>query len=377
MTPGTDVLIVGGGIIGLAIGYESARAGLSVRLFEKGEPGCEASSASAGMLGAQLDTERDDPNFRLDLASRHLYPAFIRRVTEQGGIDPDYRTAGSLVIARTPDDQRRLDRCMAFQQGQGLRAERLDGAGLRRMEPAITSDASGAIFLPDDGSVDGARLTRGLRLAAERAGVVVQPGSEVGRLLTRGGRTVGVEAAGVIFEAGAVVIAAGAWSGAIGGDGLQPPATHPVRGQIVCRAAPSPLLRHTLIGSGFYVVPRSDGRHLIGSTMERVGFDRRVTDEAVASLNASATSLAPCLADAPQQASWAGLRPSTDDGLPAIGPGPIPGLYYACGHLRHGILQAPITARIMVRLLRGDDPGIDVTAFDPRRFARCAERTGS
>jgi glycine oxidase len=187
-------------------------------------------------------------------------------------------------------------------------------------------------------------------------------------LLSKNRRVVGAEVAGEVWVSGTVVMAAGAWSGAIEGEAITPPPTSPVKGQIVCLEAEPATLRHLLWTTGLYLVPRGDGRIVIGSTSERIGFDRSVTAGTLSSLIDCAVALLPALSGASFHSAWAGLRPAVPDGLPVIGPGAVPGLQYACGHFRHGILLAPITARIIVRLLRGENPEFDLAPFDPRRF---------
>ncbi|PYS96838.1 MAG: glycine oxidase ThiO [Acidobacteria bacterium] len=366
MPRSADVIVVGGGIIGLSIAREAARNGLAVRLFERGQPGCEASSAAAGMLCPQLDAEASDPLLALGLASRDLYPGFARDVRDESGTDPCLMDHGTLRVAAGPEGLSLLDRLHAFQRSAGLPAERLDAREARRMEGALGGGVEGALFLPEDRSIDNARLVSALAVAAARAGALIHAGCPVTGLRMEGGRVVGVEAGAEAHAAGAVVIAAGAWSGEIAGGGLAPVPAAPVRGQMVC--VRSSAVRNAVAGDACYLVPRGDGRLLVGSTMERVGFDKSVTAEAVARLTAAAIDLVPALRDAAFLQAWAGLRPASGDELPVIGSGPAAGLWYACGHLRNGILLAPITALVIVRLLRGESPGIDLTPFDPRRF---------
>jgi glycine oxidase len=253
-----------------------------------------------------------------------------------------------------------------------MAVERLDGAALRIAEPALTENVRGGLLLPREWSLDPVLLARALHLAAERAGVSVLGGREVERLVFERGRVTGaVTVSGERHAARAVVVAAGAWSGLIGGGGLVPPPSEPVRGQIVCFRAPG-LLRRVVAGGGYYLVPRGDGRILAGSTMERAGFDRSVTGSGLATLLAAARALVPSLAEAAVDSAWAGLRPAAPDGLPVIGAGPVAGLSYACGHLRNGIVLTPITAVAVTRLILGRDPGVDLSAFDPQRFRGAA-----
>src|SRR6267143_2781176 len=232
--PIDDVIVVGGGIIGLAIAREAACAGMRVRLLESGEIGREASSAAAGLLGPQLGADHPDPLLSLCLASRDLYPAFVREVAEESGIDPALLEEGTLVVARCGSDVEALDRQCAFQRSIGLSAERLRGEALRRLEPSVNEEWAEGLYLPRDRSVDSALLVRGLERAAERRGARLRRGARVARLVVESGRVVGVQARGDRVSAGAVVIAAGAWSEEIAGAGVPALPSHPVRGQIVC-----------------------------------------------------------------------------------------------------------------------------------------------
>ncbi len=366
----SDVVVVGGGIIGLAVAREAARAGMAVRLLERGQTGSEASSAAAGMLAPQIEAEAAHPLLSLCLAARDLYPAFVRAVRSESGVDPALLEGGTLVLARDAEGVAALDRRYVYQRSLGLDVERLSGDELQRLEPGIVSGLAGGLLLPRDWSIDNVLLLRALHLSAVSAGARVQPGVCVTGLVVERGKVRGVESELGRFLARAVVIAAGAWSGMIPGHGIPPVPTHPVRGQMLCLGRTEPAPTRALFTEGCYLVPRSDGRLLVGSTMERVGFDTHVTAEALGRLLSAALSLVPSLRGATFRSAWAGLRPATDDGLPAIGPGPLPGLLYACGHLRNGILLAPITARIIVRLVRGEEPGCDLVPFDPSRLAR-------
>lgn len=361
-------MVVGGGAIGLSIAREAARSGLAVRLLERGRIGGEATGASAGILAAQLEAHEPGPLLSLSLRSRDLYPQFLRDLEAESGVDVDARTDGALAVALDATGAEEIERTYRFQRDAALPVERLDGASLRALEPALSPRTLCGLLLPREWSLDPTVLAGALRIAAERAGVLVLPGEEARRLLVGHGRVTGVvTAAGERHAAGSVVVAAGAWSGLLGGEGMRPPPSEPIRGQIVCFAAPG-LVRHVLAGGGYYLVPRGDGRIVAGSTMERAGFDRGVTEEGLETLRGAARALVPRLGQAAIQASWAGLRPAAPDGLPVIGAGPLAGLYYACGHLRNGIVLTPITALIVARLVRGLDAGVDLGPFDPARF---------
>ncbi|MFQ5877806.1 MAG: glycine oxidase ThiO [Acidobacteriota bacterium] len=377
MSAHTDVVVIGGGIIGLSIAREAARAGLSARLLETRRPGGEASGAAAGMLMPHVEAEHPGPLQDLGARSYELYGGFVEEIREESGVDPGFARRGTIQPARSAEEASALEARGAILRAAALRFERLNGSEARRLEPGLTDRIEGALFYPDDASLDCTLLMRGLHLAAARAGVQVHAGEPATGLTVERGRVVGVEAGGVRYGAATVVVAAGAWSGAIGGGGLRGPSTHPVRGQILCLDPVDSPPHHILYTGSHYLVRRGDGRILAGSTMERVGFDARVTAEGVATLSRAALSLMPALSSATFEAAWAGLRPATDDGLPAIGPGSAPGLLYACGHLRHGILLAPITAQIVLALLREEPQEIDLGPFDPRRLAGGRGRTGS
>jgi glycine oxidase len=364
-----DLLVAGGGIIGLAIAREAARAGLRVTLADAGEPGGEASSAAAGLLSPRLESGGAGPWLDLGLRSRDLYPDFAAAVSSESGLDPGLALDGVLEVARGPEEDATLAARREAQRALAPPAEPLAGAALRLLEPALADDVSAALLLPGDGAVDNAILVRGLAIAARRAGARILPRTRVLHIRLAGGAVAGAQTEAGPLRAGAAVIAAGAWSSRIGTGNLPPVPTHPVRGQIVAlRAAPG-LLKRPLHAADCYLVPRADGRVLVGSTMELAGFDRSTTPRALAALHAAAAALVPALARAPVDSAWAGLRPATADGLPAIGPGWARGLYYATGHLRNGILLAPLTARAVVRMVQGSDPGIDLGAVSPRRYS--------
>ncbi len=368
----TDVLVIGGGIVGLCIAREAAVAGLSARLIERGEPGCGASDAAAGMLMPHVECENASPLLSLALAGHRIYPEFVERVSGESGIDPHLLGDGGLLLARDRDETAALERRASFYRDAGLRVEILTHGDLRRHEPGLSGDIEGGLLLPDEASVDNVLLVRGLHRAALRAGARVETGVVVTRLSLEGGRVNGVMTGAGRRDAGVVVVAAGAWSGGIGAETLPSPPTHPVRGQMVSLRPSGTPFRRILAAGSLYLVRRHDGRILIGSTMERAGFDARTTASAVDSLIARAVALVPALGEASFEGAWAGLRPATEDGLPAIGPGAAPGLLYATGHLRHGILLAPITARLIVQSLRGEDPDCDLAPFHPRRLLPAA-----
>ena len=362
-----DVVVVGGGVIGLAIAREAAGSRMRVVLLERGEPGGEATGASAGMLAAQFEAHEPGPLLTLSLRSRALYPEFVRGLEADAGMPVDLRREGALVAALDEAEHRTLSETAAAQRRMGLDVEILGADEIRRLEPAITERAAGGIRLPHEHTVDPRLLAAALRRAAERAGAEIRSGSDVTGLVAEAGRVSGVRVSGSPdIAAREVVVAAGAWAGSLGVPGFPSPPSEPVRGQMLCFSAPD-LVRHVVASEEVYLVPRSDGRLMAGSTMERVGFDRSVTAEGMARIATAALRLVPRLAAAPFHSAWAGLRPAAPDGLPVIGRAG-PGLLYACGHLRNGIVLTPITAKVIGSLLRGENPGGEAAPFDPRRF---------
>ena len=363
-----DVLIVGGGVIGLAVAREAARSGLSVRLLERGAPGGEATGASAGMLAAQLETHEPGPLLALALASRALYPAFLRALERETGESVDLRREGALVVALDEAEREAMARSASAQRRMGLDVKTLDAVEIRALEPAVSAEIRGGMHLPHEHTVDPRRLAETLRRAAEAAGAEIRAGCEAAGVIMERGTARGVRLAGGTDQrAREVVVAAGAWAGALEAEGIVVPPSEPVRGQMLCFAAPG-LVRHVVASEEVYLVPRSDGRLLAGSTMERAGYDRSVTAAGLARIAAAAIRLVPGLGAAAFHSAWAGLRPGAPDGLPVLGRA-APGLLYACGHLRNGIVLTPITAAIIGRLLREEAPGVDLTPFDPGRFA--------
>lgn len=364
-----DSVVIGGGVMGSAIGLHLARAGQKVLVLEKSVPGAEASSAAGGILGAQIEGEEDGPVFRLCLASREAWPAFAAEVAEASGVELDFRPCGVLQVGFSQDDLAPLQKKAAWQLQADLPVEELGADELRRLEPGLGPEVVGGLHFPKDLQVDPRQLARALPVAAERAGAHFRQ-AVVERIRVEDGRATGVQLQDGEVHAGAVVVAAGAWTSLVEGTGLPAEAVQPVRGQML-RLAPRRLsLGRIVFGPRGYLVPRVDGTVLAGSTMERVGYDKRVTAGGIQSILSLALRLAPDLADAELCESWSGLRPAPADGLPLVGEAAIPGLYVASGHHRNGILLTPETARLVARTVVGGSEPEELRPFSPRRFAR-------
>ncbi len=370
MSSTSDVVVVGGGVMGCTIALELASAGVGVVVLEKSVPGAEASSAAAGMLGAQLEAHAPGPFLDLSVASRALFPRMAERLRELTGIDVEYRRSGVLRVATREDELDALRELADWQARSGLDAAVLDAASAREAEPELAGAILGGVFFREDGRVDPPKYLRALRIAAERLGARFATGNMVRRVRVEGDRARGVELeSGAVVSASHVIVAAGSWSGLVEGATLEGGKVRPARGQIVELSAPMPPLRHVLWGPGAYLSPRDDGRVLVGSTLEFVGFQRGVTAGAVAKLLSAAIDLVPCLERADLGRAWSSFRPHTADLLPILGPTSIPGLLLATGHYRNGILLSPITAQIVAKLVAGSAPPVDLTPFLPRPLA--------
>ena len=361
------VIIVGGGIMGLAIAVDLRRSsGFDVTVLERSIPGAEASSAAAGMLAPQFEAPAPGPMLELGLLSRMAWPKWAAELVLKSGVDVGYLPCGGMQVAFTQDEVHALDEKIAWQKAQGLRADLLWGPELREREPSLNPRALAAADFPDDHQVDPRRLMRALAVAATRSGAQFRSGT-VRALLEKSGTVTGVDLDGERLDADLVILAAGAWSGQVAGADVDPARIKPVRGQMMELQLRAPIFSRLLKSAAGYVVPRSDGVVLVGSTMEMVGFDKNVTAEGLSKLLTAAQQLVPALSQASVTSTWAGLRPWTDDQLPFLGEGPKPGLLLATGHFRNGILLAPITARLIGQLVRREKPTVDLRPFRYQR----------
>lgn len=363
----SEIVILGAGIIGAAIARELLRRRVPVTLLEKAVPGAESSSAAAGMLAPQLEAHGpDDPATVLGLYSRNLYRAFTTELEADSGVPVGHHQDGGLYLARTEAELEAKAARLGWQRDLGLRFERLDPKALHERAPGLRPETPGGLYFPDEGQVDPRALMRALAVANQNAGAKLRTGQVVKELVIQGGKVVGIELAGHgRLIADRVIVAAGAWSGQV--LGVPAHGIEPVRGQMLC-IQDEPGAWPFVMTSAGYLVPRRDGRVLVGSTAERVGFEKAVTTTGLKKLLDAALEWVPRLADRPVLETWAGLRPGTPDGAPLLGPTPIEGLYLASGHFRNGILQAPATAKLMADLVTGRAPALDLGPYRPDRF---------
>ena len=350
--------VAGGGAIGLAVAWRAAQRGLRVTVLERDTPGGGASWVAAGMLAPVSEASPlERPLLELGLASAAAYPAFAEELRAASGIDPGYLECGSLLVARDADEAEALERELELRRSLGFEVGRLRPSEARRREPALAPSIRLALEIPSDHAIDPRALTAALAEACRRGGVELRAGAEVAAIEVDSDRAVGVRLAGdELVPAAHVVVAAGAWSGAI--DGLPERArvaVRPVKGQILRLRDPAGpgLLNRVLRMAGGYIVPRGDGRYVLGATMEERGFDSTVTAGAVFELLREAVELVPGFGELVLDECSAGLRPATADNLPVLGPGAIPGLHWATGHYRNGILLTPMTAEIVAGALAG------------------------
>ena len=365
---GPRVVVIGGGVIGCAVAWRLARGGARVILLERDEPGAHASSAAAGMLSPLKEADEPGPFLDLGLRSLERYPEFIRAIESASGLSVGYRQDGRLDVAFDDEGAEALRSQQALQADAGYESRLLERAELRRLEPGLAPEARLGLVTEHDHQVDNERLVRALWIAARHEGADVRAHAPAATLLLGDeGRAVSgvATAAGESIDADWVVVAAGPWSAGLGLPRTVP--VRPVRGQIVVlRAVPQPVRRVTW-GPGCYLVPRPDGRLLVGATMEEAGYELRVTADAVRHLLDRAVGVLPALAQAAVEGFQVGLRPAMPDGVPVIGADPdTTGLALATGHFRNGILLAPETAeRIAATVFEG---ATAEPAFAPDRF---------
>lgn len=342
------VVVVGGGVMGCATALALADRGAEVVVLERSVPGAEASSAAAGILGAQVEAHDPGEHARALVEAREGYAAWADELRVRTGIDVGYKRCGVLRVASKDDEVAALRATVDWQRQAGQRALLLDGAAARAVEPGLSESVIAAAHFPDDAQVDPRRLLKALVAALGlRARVSLRSGAQVRGVIVEADRAVGVATDAGEVRGDAVVLAAGSWSSLVPGVPATVPEVRPVRGQIVALEERPPSIRTIVFGRGGYVVPRGDGRVLCGSTMERVGYTREVTAGGVRDVLSTAIALAPSLARAQVDGFWSSFRPESASGAPMIGPSPLDGLLLATGHHRNGILLAKHTADLV------------------------------
>ncbi|MGW4446861.1 glycine oxidase ThiO [Streptomyces sp. NPDC004682] len=373
----SDVLVIGGGIIGLATAWRTARRGLAVTVVDP-EPGGGAARVAAGMLAAVTELHYgEEALLALNLESARRYPDFAAELTEATGLGLGYRRCGTLAVALDADDRAHLRELHALQLRSGLESEWLTGRECRRLEPMLAPGVRGGLRVDGDHQIDPRRLATALVLACERAGVVFHR-AWAARLDTAGGRAVGVTGEdGTVLRAPRVVLAGGSTSGRLTGvpEDVLPP-VRPVKGQVLRLTVPpryAPFLSRTVRavvrGGQVYLVPRENGELVVGATTEEQGWDTTVTAGGVYELLRDAHELVPGITELPLTETGAGLRPGSPDNAPLLGASGLEGLLLATGHYRNGVLLTPVTGDVMADLLTGAEPPEAARPFTPARFA--------
>ena len=369
-----DVIVIGGGLIGSSIALRLAQAKLQVLVFDRGEPGAEASSAAAGMIGPQGETAEPDAFFALCAASHALFPAFVEEIEDLSGQDVDFRREGSLLVAVDEKQVAQLEKLFWNQSRAGLPLERLTLASLSQEMPGLSNKVRLALGASEDHWVDNGKLTRAVIETAQRLGVRFYARCAVEHLSIRENHVEAIQAscglAGsepTLFSAGCFVLAAGCWSGSLAAQAGLPLSMQPCRGQMMEFESPREVPYVVRAGT-HYLVPRSARRVVVGTTTEYAGFEKTVTAEGLQSILKGAMRFAPFLKDCAFLRAWAGLRPDTPDHLPVLGYGKLDNFILATGHFRHGILLAPITAQQISQLVLTRSTSLSLEAYRPTRF---------
>jgi glycine oxidase len=354
MSQATEVVIVGGGVIGSGIAYALAKRGVPVTLVERGRIGGEASWASAGVISLPTRPWWRPERVELGRLSLEQYPALVEELEEQTGIGIEYRRPGEWSIAVDEEHAAKERAVAAWQRGLGYEPEEFAPAEARRREPALPEALIAAWFHPDVGSLSVHRLSQALAAAARRLGATVLEETPVGGLVRAGDRITGVRLNDRDIPAATTVLATGAWTRFLGDPlGVTLP-TKPVKGQLIAFAGAPLRPAGCISGHGGYARPRADGSTLVAATEEDVGFDRRVTGEGVAWLLDLARTICPVLLQGEVVETWTGLRPGSETGDPLIGPVPgYEGLWVSAGHFRTGAKEAPATANLIAEALTG------------------------
>ncbi|GEC04013.1 glycine oxidase ThiO [Streptomyces spinoverrucosus] len=373
----SDVLVIGGGIIGLVTAWRAAQRGLATTVVDP-EPGGGAAQVAAGMLAAVTELHYGEETLLgLNLASARRYPDFAAELTDLTGHDLGYRRCGTLAVALDADDRAHLRELHALQRRSGLDSEWLSGRDCRRLEPMLAPGVRGGLRVDADHQIDPRRLAAALVAACERAGVVFHREWAERLLVVRERATGVVTRAGAEVAAGQVVLAAGSLSGRLAGvpDAVRPP-VRPVKGQVLRLTVPpvhAPFLSRTVRavvrGSHVYLVPRESGELVVGATSEEMGWDTTVTAGGVYELLRDAHELVPGLTELPLTETRAGLRPGSPDNAPLLGPTELDGLLLATGHYRNGVLLTPVTGDVMAHVLTTGELPDEARPFTPKRFS--------
>ncbi len=350
-----DCIVIGGGLIGMLTARELAIAGVRVHLIERGAIGQEASWAGGGILSPLYPWRYGDAVSRLAAWGQPRYRALARELEAESGVDPEWTPSGMLLLDVGDETD-----AEAWSGRFDVKLERVASGGCQILEPGLALGDAVGVWMPQVAQVRNPRLVQALRGALASHGISSEEHTPVESVLIESGRVCGVRVAGQVRPAERVIIAGGAWSGELLRRIGRALPIEPVRGQMMVFRAEPGVARHIILNEGRYLIPRRDGHVLVGSTLERVGYDKSTTDEARRSLYQAAVDMVPALAGYPVERHWSGLRPGSPDGVPFIGKvRNINGLYVNSGHFRNGVVLGPASARLLADLLLGRDPIVD------------------
>lgn len=360
-----DVAVIGGGAIGCSIAYHAAARGARVTLFEAGRLGAGSSGALAGMLSGQAETEEPGPFRDLMIRGREYHRTFASELREVTGLDPGYVWDGALRTATDEATREKLLEQRFWHEEANLPSEWLEGGEVYELEPALSKEVIAGLYLPKDGQVNSRPLVQALAIGAAQKGARILEFTQVTGLTVEGERVIGVCTTKGEVSAKAIVVAGGAFSGLpLQQLGVALP-LYPVKGQmLVTNMWPSPIRANVWDSGNFYVVPKRDGRVIVGATEEPDVYDPRPTLGGVAELSRAAVDLVPRLSEASFVESWGGLRPATHSGYPILGPvDGLEGLLLATGHFRNGVLLSAITGEIVAALALREPSSVDIAPF--------------
>lgn len=350
-----DVAIIGGGVNGASIAYQLSKQRRKVIIIEKEQIGCQASSAAAGMLAAQAELEHDGPLFQLAIKSQAMFSALANELLETTGVDIEFVNKGMLKIAETEDLAVEVKKQVTFQKKWDPTIKWLDAKELREMEPSLSPSVPGAMYLPNDGHVQPAKLTQAFAKAAVHFGAKILENTEVRSFLYQNGQVIGVQTTNGTILSDNFVVAAGAWAAQLMRESGLEMNMYPVKGECFSVKTERPIINRTIFSDKrCYLVPKKNGEIYIGATMIEHTFDKKVTAKGIATLLERATQIIPQIKEAEWERVWAGIRPQTGDGLPYIAAHPRwKNLFVAAGHFRNGILLSPITGKLVAELIEG------------------------
>lgn len=372
-----NVIIIGGGVIGLGIGWQLAKAGLSVSIYERERVGKAASWAAAGMLAPYSEVHTEEPELlKLGCESLALYPQWVEELQTDSGMSIGYRVEGTLIVGIEQDDTDQLRHLFKAQQQLGLEVQWLNGRAARDIEPALSPRISGAIHCDTDYQVDNRLMVNALQHAYQTCGGNLYENSAVESIEIENGEATGIRTQEGTYTADIVILAAGCWSAQITGipDSLLPP-VRPVKGQMLAMQMEEGISLNTVIRTvraryptSVYLVPRNDGRLIVGATTEEMGFDTQLTVGGLFELLRGAWEAVPGVYELPILETWSGLRPGSRDNAPILGKTPIENLIYATGHYRNGILMTPITSYEITKLILSGESTEKIIPFQLDRF---------